>query len=161
VNITNTLFVSLLLGSSLLSVPVTNSLTTAKQEEEAEQVEFAPVDNMHHFMEYISKPSYRELKSALAEEDIRRSAWKTIKQHALILAETTILVADRPPADATDEVTADWRAISLDTYNHAVALYKAAGEKDQAVAVEQYGLMMDACNACHSKYDENDHQLAK
>jgi len=161
VKIVNTLFVSLLLASSLVSVPVANSITASKQEEEAEQVEFAPVDDMHHFMEYISKPSYRELKKMLAEEDIRRSAWKTIKQHALILAETTILVADRTPEDATDEVKADWRAISVDTYNHAAALYKAAGDKDQAVAVEKYGLMLDACNACHSKYDENDHQLAK
>ena len=159
--IANTLFATLLLAGSLVSMPYVDSLASTTQEEEMEKSEFLPVADMHHFMEYISKPSYRELKSALAEDDIRRRAWKKIKQHALILAETTILVADRPPEDADEEVTADWRAISLDTYNHAAALYKAADEKEQAVAVKEYGLMMDACNACHSKYDENDHQLAK
>ena len=127
--IANTVFATLLLAGSLVSMPYVQSLTATTQDEEVEQNDFPPVDNMHHFMEYISKPSYRELKSVLAEEDIRRSAWKNIKQHALILAETTILVADRPPEDADEEVTADWRAISLDTYNHAAALYKAADEK--------------------------------
>ena len=158
--IANTLFVSLLLAGSFVSVPFANSISTTQDGEEQE-VELAPVADMHHFMEYISKPSYRELKSLLAEEKIRRSAWKKVEQHALILAETTILVAQRPPEDATEEVTTDWHGISVDTYKHAVALYKAAGEKDQEVALEHYGLMMDACNACHSKYDENDHQLAK
>ena len=57
---------------------------------------FEPVDDMHHFMELISQPSYRALKDALKEEPKDRSVWRSAKTHAMILAETSALVATRP-----------------------------------------------------------------
>ena len=33
-----------------------------------EEATFEPIDNMHHFMEYISQPSYRALKNHLQEK---------------------------------------------------------------------------------------------
>lgn len=159
--IVHSCYATCLLLLSLISVPFfgnTNDLAdqVTFQEEESE---FGPVDDMHKFMEFISKPAYRELKSMLAEEDIRRSTWRKIQQHSLVLAETTILVADRGPEDKAKN--ADWREISLVTFKEGKALYEAAGEKDRDAALKHYGLMIDACNKCHEKYDENNHQLAK
>ena len=167
----STLFVSLILTFGAMAINsslpqnsaagITQSGPVQTKNIQEEEADFPPVDDMHHFMEYISKPSYRELKSMFGEEKIRRSTWRKISQHALVLAESTILVADRPPADSNEEVAADWRALSKANYDHAVALYKASREKEEERARESYSLMLDACNKCHEKYDENNHQLAK
>jgi hypothetical protein len=130
------------------------SATIVVQEEE-----MGAVDDMHRFMGFISKPAYKELKTLLSEEDLKRSAFRKVQQHAMILGETANLVAERGPEDP--EQNAEWRAFNLENFKAAKALYAAAGEKDTAEAKKQYGLMIDACNKCHSKYDENDHQLAK
>lgn len=140
--------------SAASAEPVAAETTVVVQEEE-----MGPIDDMHRFMGYISKPAYKELKTLLSEEKLKRSAFRKVQQHALVLGESTILVAERGPDDA--EKNADWRAITLENYKAAKGLYEAAGAKDVAKAKEQYGLMIDSCNKCHSKYDENDHQLAK
>ena len=166
--IANMLFVTTLLFGTVAGLPFFGSHKTEPIEPvrpidriQDEETEFGPVADMHHFMEFISKPGYRELKAIFAEEEIRRSTWRKVQQHSLILAESSILVVDRPPADADDEVKAEWRAFSLETYNAAAALYAAAGEKNKDEALKQYGLMLDGCNKCHSEYDENDHQLER
>lgn len=121
---------------------------------------FEPIDNMHHFMEYISQPSYRALKKAFAGDAPKdRRGWKPIKSHALILAETSALVADRVPEGASEEEAAQWRQISLDVYNAGKALYKSAGDFEKAKS--NYGLMLDSCNKCHKVFDNGKHQLAK
>lgn len=141
----------------MVSDDVIAEATLAPQEEEEQ--DFGPVDDMHRFMGFISKPAYRELKDILAEEGLKRSAFRKIQQHSMVLGETTGLVAERGPEDEGKD--GDWYQSSLATYNAAKALYSAAGEKDEDEVRKQYGLMIDGCNKCHSKYDENDHQLAK
>jgi hypothetical protein len=115
---------------------------------------------MHHFMEYISQPSYRSLKKAFAgEAPENRRGWKAIKSHSLILAETSALVANRVPEGASDEEAAQWRQISLDVYTAGKALYKSAGDFEKAKT--NYGLMLDSCNKCHQVFDNGKHQLSK
>lgn len=163
----NTLFATSVLFASVVSLPFASNIqgekisvdTAVVQEEEKQEVEFEPVDDMHHFMEYVTKPAYRELKKMLAEEDIRRSTWRKIQQQAMVMAETTILVADRGPDD--EEKAADWRQITYETYVAGKALYKASVEKDRDAAVKNWGAMIDACNKCHEKYDENNHEMKK
>lgn len=122
--------------------------------------DFPPIDNMHHFMEYISQPSYRELKKAFAgDPPADRRAWKPIKSHALILAETSALVANRTPKDATEEDKKAWRQMSIDVYNSGKALYQSAG--DFEAAKKNYAAMIDNCNKCHSKFENGKHQLEK
>ncbi len=131
----------------------------AEKPQESKEDKFKPVDNMHHFMEYISKPSYMELRKILAKEKVSRGEWKKVKQHSLILSETSKLVSERGPADK--DQNAEWKKLAFETYQQGAALYKAAGSRKLEVAVKHYGAMMDACNQCHKKFDPKNHQLAK
>ena len=58
-----------------------------------------PVDNMHHFMEYIYEPVFNNLKKSVAKEPADKAGWTAIKSGALILAETSILLAKRTPPE--------------------------------------------------------------
>lgn len=119
--------------------------------------EFAPVEDMHHFMEYVCEPSYKGLKAVLASEPENRQAWKAFKNHALVLAETSALVAARAPEG--DTKARKWKQMSLGVYKSGTALYKSAGNYDEAK--KHYGLMLDQCNQCHTEFAEGKHQLAK
>ena len=128
----------------------------AKEEASIDE-QFVPVDNMHHFMEYICEPSYKGLKAALAEEPANRRAWKPFKNHSLVLAETSAMVASRGPKDPAK--SKQWKQISLDVHKHGTALYKSAGKYEQAK--QHYGLMIDSCNKCHTVFAEGKYQLEK
>lgn len=119
--------------------------------------QFVAVDNMHHFMEYICEPSYKGLKSTLATEPENRKAWKPFKNHALVLAESISLVAQRGPKE--EEKSKQWKQISLDVHKHATALYKSSGDYDQAK--KHYGSMIESCNKCHTVFAEGKYQLEK
>ena len=119
--------------------------------------QFVAVDNMHHFMEYICEPSYKGLKSILANEPADRKAWKAFKNHALVLAETASMVAARGPDDV--EKSKQWKQISLDVHKHGKALYKSAGKYE--AAKKHYESMIDHCNKCHTVFAEGKHQLGK
>ena len=125
----------------------------------ASEDQFAPIDDMHHFMEYISQPSYKALKAALAQEPTERSAWRGIKSHAMILAESSALVARRSPPGATDEQVKQWQQISLDVHKAGQELYKSAGKFD--TAKQHFGTMIEHCNKCHQVFDNGKHQLEK
>ncbi len=125
-----------------------------------EEATFEPIDNMHHFMEYISQPSYRALKKSFAgEAPADRKGWKQIKSHALILAETSALVADRVPKGSTEDQEKEWREISLAVYQAGKKLYKSVG--DFEAAKKNYGVMIESCNKCHKVFDNGKHQLKK
>ena len=104
--------------------------------------QFVPVDNMHHFMEYVCEPSYKALKVIMATEPADRKAWKAFKNHALVLAETSALVAARAPEDA--DKAKQWKEISLGVYKSGSALYKSAGKYKEAQ--KHYSAMIDQCN---------------
>ena len=119
--------------------------------------DFEPIDNMHHFMEYICEPSYKGLKQVLATEPADRKAWKAFKNHALVLAESSALVAARGPEDEAENK--QWKAISLEVYQSGKSLYKSAG--NYAEAKKHYGTMLDSCNRCHTVFAKGKHQLSK
>ena len=135
------------------------SSSKSAEQENAETDDFPAVDNMHHFMEYISQPAYRQLKETLATEPENRRAWKKVKSPALVLAETSALVAERVPEGATEEQIKEWRSISMDVYQSAKALYKSAGDYEKAK--ESYSVMIDNCNRCHQVFEDGKHQLEK
>lgn len=125
--------------------------------ESATEDKFAPVDNMHHFMEYVCEPSYKGLKQIMENEPKDRQAWKAFKNHALVLAETSALVAARGPEDP--EKSKKWKQIALDVYTNGAALYKSAGKFEEAK--KHYSAMIDNCNKCHTEFAEGKHQLNK
>lgn len=119
--------------------------------------DFEPIDNMHHFMEYICEPSYKGLKQVLATEPADRKAWKAFKNHALVLAESSALVAARGPED--EAKNKQWKAISLEVYQSGKSLYKSVG--NYAEAKKHYGTMLDSCNRCHTVFAKGKYQLSK
>lgn len=125
--------------------------------ESASEDKFAPVDNMHHFMEYVCEPSYKGLKQIMENEPKDRQAWKAFKNHSLVLAETSALVAARGPEDP--EKSKKWKQIALDVYTNGAALYKSAGKFEEAK--KHYSAMIDNCNKCHTEFADGKHQLKK
>ncbi|MCP4096188.1 MAG: hypothetical protein GY748_08095 [Planctomycetaceae bacterium] len=134
-----------------------NQVTSQPIQQPATDGDFEPVDNMHHFMEYICEPSYKGLKQVLATEPADRKAWKAFKNHALVLAESSALVAARGPED--EAKNKQWKAISADVYQSGKSLYKSAGNYSEAK--KHYGTMLDACNRCHTVFAKGKYQLSK
>ncbi len=127
--------------------------------QETETDPFQPVDNMHHFMEYISEPAYKGLRESLKDEPANRRAWKPIKNHALVLAETAGVLAKRFPDDADEEQIKEWHQLSVEVYEKAKALYGSTGNYEKAV--ENFGAMIDSCNQCHTSFADGKYQLEK
>lgn len=126
---------------------------------EAMDEEFLPVDDMHHFMEHVCQPRYQALRTALAEPPAERRAWRIIRSDAMTLAETSAIVAGRPPEGASPEQVEEWRKHSVAVYESGKALYGVAGEYEQSK--ELFGAMVDNCNRCHEAFENGRHILEK
>lgn len=133
-----------------------NSFSSPVQQSGSED-DFEPIDNMHHFMEYICEPSYKGLKPLMATEPADRKAWKVFKNHALVLAETSALVANRGPKDEVKNQ--QWKAISAEVYRSGKSLYKSSG--NYVEAKKHYSTMLDSCNRCHTVFAKGKYQLSK
>lgn len=156
--LTGTLAIALGFAVPVVQEPTKKTSSIAGQEKDASaEDDFAPIDNMHHFMEYVCEPSYKGLKAALANEPEGRQGWKAFKNHALVLAETSALVAARAPDD--EAKAKEWKQISLDVYKSGKLLYKSSG--NYVEAKKHYGLMIDNCNKCHTVFAKGKHQLEK
>jgi hypothetical protein len=157
--LTGALFILVGLSTPVVQEPSEESMVKANQGETdlRADAQFAPVDNMHHFMEYVCEPSYKELKALLAKEPEDRRGWKAFKNHALVLAETSALVAARSPKDESQ--AKQWKQISLDVYNSGKSLYKSSGNYEEAQ--KHFGSMVDNCNKCHKVFAKGKHQLKK
>jgi hypothetical protein len=134
-----------------------DSKTEASKNDTASLEGFEPVDNMHHFMEYICEPSYKSLKQIMQKEPEDRKGWKAFKNHTLVLAETSALVATRGPDEP--EKSKKWKEISLSVYKSGAAMYKATGNFEEAK--KHYSVLIDNCNQCHTVFAEGKHQLKK
>lgn len=108
-----------------------------------------PVDNMHHFMEYIYEPVFNNLKKSVEKEPVEKAGWTAIKSGALILAETSILLAERPPAE---NKSSTWKETSELVYQGGSGLYQAARKKDFAGVQKHFGQMINGCKKCHAEY---------
>lgn len=124
-----------------------------------ETIEFAPVDELGHFMDYICQPCYKALKESMATAPVNRKEWKPIKTNALILAETSALVASRPPEDTAD--TKQWQQICKQVHDAGASLYESSKTMKFDDAKTQYGAMIDSCNKCHQVFAKGKHQLDK
>ena len=147
----NSRFVSLSAFGVLVSLMGGSTLTG---EEEVSLVR--PVDDdMHHFMEYVFEPSYKRLKTQMAEEPKDKEGWKAIKGDSLTLAEVANLLMTRAPDEDADA----WREQSAAVRVHGGELYQAARKSDFAAARKAYVTMLNNCNACHTKFADGKHQL--
>jgi len=130
--------------------------TADKAGEKAPATSPVPVDtNRHDFMEGVFQGPYRRLKTSMAAEPKDNAGLKAIRSEALILAEGGNLLLIRKPTKDTDE----WVKYSVASRDAGAELFKAAKAKDFAASKKAYEAMLNHCNACHKKFDENNHQL--
>jgi hypothetical protein len=110
---------------------------------------------MHDLMESVFQSPYRRLKASLAAEPKDALAWKAVRSDALILAEGGNLLLLRKPEKDGDE----WTKHSTASRDAGAAMFKAAKDKDFAATKKAYEKMLGHCNACHKKFDEENHVL--
>lgn len=127
--------------------------------EQQQEEDFAPIDDMHHFMEYVCQPGYRRIRESLANEPADRRAWRPIKADTMVLAESSFLYAERYPEGATDDQKAQWREMSLDVHRAGRELYNAIGDFEKSRAA--FDTLVDNCNRCHDAFEEGRHHLEK
>ncbi|MEZ6093159.1 MAG: hypothetical protein R3C03_02815 [Pirellulaceae bacterium] len=133
--------------------------TAAKVEQEGNEggSAFEPVDDMHHFMEYVCEPSYRALKDVLQNEPEDRRVWRQIRSASMILAETSSIVAERAPEENAEL----WKEISAEVYKHSRAIFDVSSKREFAAVKASYESMVDQCNRCHNEFENGRHQLEK
>lgn len=117
------------------------------------------VDNMHHFMEYVFEPRYKELKGTINLEP-SKSRFKKIKACGLTLAEAANLLMRRAPEGVTKEEKLTWVKYARDVREHAASLYQAAREKNHLKVVATYRQTIGKCNACHQQFADGKYQLS-
>ncbi len=111
--------------------------------------EFEPVDNMHHFMEYVYEPVYKELAEVLKTEPADKKAWAKVKSGAMILAESSSLLAKRPSEKADAK---KWSEFSAIVNSNGAKLFHAARAKDYDKAQTLFKEMSTGCAKCHESY---------
>ena len=114
-----------------------------------------PVDNMHHFMEYVFEPAYKRLRTSLATAPADKAAWKAVKGDALTLAEAANLLIRRAPKDNHGL----WVERATDVRQQGARLFHAARKSDYATSQLAYRAMLSNCNQCHQKFADGKYQL--
>ena len=117
------------------------------------------VDNMHHFMEYVFEPRYKEIKKTVNLAP-SKPGFKKIKACGLTLAEAANLLMRRAPEDATKEEKLTWVKYARDVREHAALLYQAAREKNHLKVVATYRQTIGKCNVCHQQFADGKYQLS-
>ncbi|MEE2642479.1 MAG: cytochrome c [Planctomycetota bacterium] len=108
-----------------------------------------PVDNMHHFMEYIYEPVFNDLKELVKEAPADKKGWTALKSKSLILAESSILLADRPDEKGDAD---SWKEASVLVHRGGSALYQAARKKDFEGVKKGFAAMINGCKKCHEEF---------
>ena len=147
-------FVLLAAITAVLSISIGSQLVAGGAD--AQNLVPEPVDNMHHFMEYVFEPNYKRLKAGLAEAPADKAAWKAIKGDSLTLAEGTNLLLMRAP----EKNPGAWKAMAVEVRGHGSDLFQAARKSDFKAARTSYESMISRCNACHKQFANGKYQLA-
>lgn len=118
-----------------------------------------PVDNMHHLMEYVFEPRYKELKEVVPLSPSKKE-FKKVKACGLTLAEAANLLIRRPPEGVGLEEKELWVKYARDVREQASILYQAARKKDHPQVVAAYRQTIGKCNVCHQKFADGKYQLS-
>ena len=142
-------FTLVVAGIALVSMESSRNQASAEDKPKVEsKSKFTPVDNLHHFMEYINEPAFKSLHSALKNRPKNKETWDDVKSAALILAETSSLVAKR----SDNVMEKGWQSSSLTVHIEGKKLYQAAREEDYDSAKEFLKSMTVGCQKCHEEY---------
>ncbi len=114
-----------------------------------------PIDNMHHFMEYVFEPAYKRLRASLSTAPADKASWKAVKGDALTLAEASNLLIRRAPKDSHGL----WVERATDVRQQGARLFQAARKSDYPTSRIAYRAMIENCNQCHQKFADGKYQL--
>lgn len=131
--------------SKSLAIPEPSRKVTAIEDD------FEPVDNMHHFMEYVYGPVFNDLNGSLKTEPADKKAWAKVKSTAMILAESSSLLAKRPSEKADAK---KWSEFSAIVHSNGSKLFHAARAKDYKKAQTLFKEMSTGCAKCHEEYQK-------
>ena len=109
------------------------------------------------YMEFLVQPVFEELRETAAKEPEGRKQWKALYRGTFATAELMNLLFSRSDEEYMAE--ADWPLYSANTRQAAEAMGAAVKEQDFALAKERYLAMVESCNACHSRFMEDDAEL--
>jgi len=108
----------------------------------------APVLEVKQFMQVFNKPLYMDLKKDLKEKPDSDDDWKDIENDALQAAEIANLIAIRKvPQSAMSALNNHASQLQ----NASLGLAKASKAKDYTQAKQEWGHLVQACNACHKE----------
>ena len=141
-------------GAWMMDLPVAASAQEKSADASSWKSAAKPVEtSMHEYMEYVNQPTFKSLKSEMA--DAQDPNWGAIKSGALILAESANLVLLRGPELDRETWVKDATAVR----EAGRRFYRAAHEKDFDLARKNYEMMVANCNQCHQNFAHGEHQL--
>lgn len=112
-----------------------------------------PLVDTHEFMEHMVEGTFATLKQRLNEKPADAKAWRSVRDTSLLLGESGNLLLIRKPDDAD---TTEWSKLSIALRESGDTLSKAAKAKDYDASRKAYLALVHACNACHTKYGDDD-----
>jgi len=124
----------------------------AEPRSRAESSDLKPLADTHEFMEHVVEGTFDTLKKGMAEKPADAKAWRSVRDMSLILGESGNLLLIRKPDDAN---AADWSTLSIALRESGDTLSKSANAKDYDASRKAYLLLVQACNACHTKYGDD------
>jgi hypothetical protein len=110
-----------------------------------------PLVDVHHLMEDVVGSAFGAAKKGLSKEPADTATWKNVRSMGLIIGESGNLLLGRAPEEVE---TKAWTAMAVKLREAGDELYKTAKKKDYAAASKAYINLVDACNKCHVRFNE-------
>jgi Cytochrome C' len=137
-----------ILFTAIVALPRAESQAPKKADAAPPRLE--PVAETKLLMDGLAKANFDGLDRLLREKPATAEQWGFARGQALIVAETGNLLLMRPPKT---RAAADlWMKRATELRESAVALAKAAGEKDYAGSRAGLAALANACNRCHEGF---------
>ena len=142
---TRFLFAAALIGIGCLFLPPAQS-----QPARVATPKLEPVAETKLLMEGMADPNTRALGKLFAAKPKDAEAWAFARGQALLLAETGNLLIMRPPKTKASQDA--WLTHAAELRTHAVALARAAANKNYLQARTSLAAVANSCNRCHQTF---------
>jgi hypothetical protein len=119
----------------------------------AENGAVEPLMSGYELMEIFFEPYMEQLKESVAAEPDKRRGWQEIYKKSLAIGELTGLNMGRTDQDYM--ATPEWQELNVASRALTVDISEAAKNKDFAGVTGKYQALVESCNACHTKFEED------
>lgn len=136
--------------TAVLVAAVVLAGSTVIEAQDAPAPEPKAVVESYELMELLFEHPYKEIKETSATEPADRKGWKSMYDNANRLAEVSNLLFFRDTEDY--EKTPEWKTMTVDTRDAALAIIEAVKAKDIAAVQGKVEALRVSCNACHKHF---------